>query len=117
MRLRFPGSLLRVWGLALLLSLSLLPYVAFLWWTRRLPGFSPLAWAGFAFTLVFVFGAIVGSIVAASRYGLRLVDVDPLHGAAEALLSISNVLVLLGFQRAVSRLRSGAGGGGSGGSL
>jgi hypothetical protein len=102
-----PGLLERLEAInpAPLFVLSLVPYAAFLWWTRRLRGFPPLAWAGFAFTLVFVLGTIVGSIVAASRYGLRLVDVDPLHGAAEALLSVSNVLVLLGFQRAISRLR------------
>lgn len=88
-----------------LFVLSLLPYAAFLWWTRRLRGFPRLAWAGFAFTLVFVAGTIAGSIVAASRYGARLVEVDALHGGAEALLSISNVLVLLGFQRAC-RLQS-----------
>jgi hypothetical protein len=83
-----------------LFVLSLVPYLAFLWWTRRVRGFPRLAWAGFAFTLVFVAGTIAGSIVAASRYGARLMEVEALHGGAEALLSISNVLVLLGFQRA-----------------
>ena len=92
-----------------LFALSLLPYLAFLWLARRIRGFPRLAWAGFAFTLVFVAATIAASMVAASRYGSRLADVDHLHGAAEAMLSLSNVLVLIGFQRAVNRRSPAAG--------
>jgi hypothetical protein len=90
-----------------LFALSLIPYLAFLWWARQVRGFPPLAWKGFAFTLVFVAGTVVGSILALRHHGARLADVDLLHGGAEALLTVSNVLVLLGFQHrnAVVRAR------------
>jgi hypothetical protein len=86
-----------------LFVLSLLPYLAFLWWGWQVRAFPRLALAGFAFTLVFVGATIVASIVAQQRYGALLADVDPLHGGAEALLTLSNVLVFLGFLRAATR--------------
>lgn len=81
-----------------LFALSLIPYLAFLWWVRQVRGFPRLALVGFRFTLVFVAGTTVASVLAISRYGAQLADVDPLHGGAEVLLTVSNVLVLLGFQ-------------------
>jgi hypothetical protein len=86
-----------------LFVLSLLPYLAFLWWGWQVRAFPRLALAGFAFTLVFVGATIVASIVAQQRYGALLADVDPLHGGAEALLTVSNVLVFLGFMRGRER--------------
>jgi hypothetical protein len=78
---------------------SLLPYLAFLWWARKVEAFPRLALRGFEFTLVFVGVTIAAAIFALQRYGSLLADVDPLHGGAEALLTLANVLVLLGFQR------------------
>ncbi|MFM7311623.1 MAG: DUF3593 domain-containing protein, partial [Cyanobium sp.] len=46
---------------------------------------------------VFVGVTIVAAIVALKVYGRQLADVDPLHGGAEALLTLSNLLVVLGF--------------------
>lgn len=89
-----------------LFGLSLVPYLAFLVWARRIRGFPRVAWSGFVFTLVFVAGTVAGSIVAATHYGAHLADVDPLHGSAEALLSVSNVLVLVGFRRASAQLNT-----------
>jgi hypothetical protein len=80
-----------------LFVLSLLPYLAFLWWASRLPAFPRLALRGFQFTLVFVAVTIAAAIVALRLYGRQLADVDPLHGGAEALLTLSNLLVVLGF--------------------
>ena len=80
-----------------LFVLSLLPYLAFLWWASRLSSFPRLALRGFQFTLVFVAVTIVAAIVALKLYGRQLADVDPLHGGAEALLTLSNLLVVLGF--------------------
>lgn len=81
-----------------LFSLSLLPYLAFLWWAQRSGRFPRLALIGFRMTLVFVAVTIVAAIVAERRYGRMLADVDGLHGAAESLLTVSNLLVLLGFR-------------------
>ena len=80
-----------------LFVLSLIPYLAFLWWAGRIEGFPKLALRGFQFTLVFVAVTIAAAIVAQLRYGELLANVDPLHGGAESLLTISNLLVVLGF--------------------
>jgi len=80
-----------------LFVLSLLPYLAFLWWASRVRGFPRLALLGFRLTLLFVAVTIVAAVVAELRFGHQLADVDPLHGGAEAFLTLSNALVLLGF--------------------
>lgn len=77
--------------------LSLLPYLAFLWWAARVRGFPRLALLGFQLTLLFVAVTIVAAVVAQLHFGRQLADVDPLHGGAEAFLTLSNALVLLGF--------------------
>jgi Protein of unknown function (DUF3593) len=80
-----------------LFAASLAPYLIFLWFARRSGRFPPLALAGFALTLLFVFVTIVAAVVARLRFGAELADVDPLHGGAEAFLSLSNLVLLLGF--------------------
>ena len=80
-----------------LFVLSLVPYLAFLWWAWRSRRFPPLALWGFAMTLVFVAATIVAAVLAQVNYGRQLADVDHLHGAAESLLTLSNLLVLAGF--------------------
>ena len=92
-----------------LFVLSLLPYLAFLWWASRLPAFPRLALRGFQFTLVFVGVTIAAAIVALRVYGRQLADVDPLHGGAEALLTLSNLLVVLGFSLTAGRSGPDAG--------
>jgi hypothetical protein len=82
-----------------LFVLSLLPYLAFLRWAARSGRLPPLALAGFRFTLVFVAVTIGAAVVAERQFGRQLADVDPLHGGAEALLTLANLLVLLGFHR------------------
>lgn len=81
-------------------GLSLLPYLAFLWWSWRSGRMPRLAFWGFCLTLLFVLVTIGAAIVAERVYGHQLADVDPLHGGAELFLTLSNVLVLLGFSRA-----------------
>lgn len=80
-----------------LFVLSLLPYLAFLWWAARLRAFPRLALRGFQLTLLFVAVTIAAAIVAETVVGRQLADVDPLHGGAEAFLTLSNLLVVLGF--------------------
>jgi hypothetical protein len=89
-----------------LFVLSLLPYLAFLWWASRVQAFPRLALRGFQFTLVFVAVTIAAAILALRLYGRQLADVDPLHGGAEALLTLSNLLVVLGFTLPASRTPS-----------
>mgnify|MGYP006275237987 CR=1 FL=1 len=82
-----------------LFGLSLFPYLAFLWWSWRSGRMPRLALWGFAGTLLFVAVTIVAAVVAEGHYGQQLADVDGLHGGAEAFLTLSNVLVLMGFSR------------------
>jgi hypothetical protein len=86
-----------------LFVLSLVPYLAFLWWARQVKAFPRLALRGFELTLLFVAVTIVAAIVAQLRFGELLANVDPLHGGAEAFLTLSNLLVLLGFAAARPR--------------
>ena len=86
-----------------LFVLSLLPYLAFLWLAGRVQGFPPLALLGFQLTLLFVAVTIAASILALQTTGRQLADVDPLHGGAEAFLTLANLLVAVGFSQAVRR--------------
>ena len=80
-------------------GLSLFPYLAFLWWSWKSGRMPRLALWGFALTLLFVAVTIAAALIAEGVYGKQLADVDPLHGGAELFLTLSNVLVLLGFSR------------------
>jgi len=83
-------------------GLSLLPYLAFLWWSWKSGRMPRLALWGFALTLLFVLVTIAAAILAETLYGRQLADVDGLHGGAEVFLTFSNVLVLLGFSHSSS---------------
>ncbi len=85
--------------------LSLLPYLAFLWLAGRIDGFPPIALRGFQLTLLFVAVTIAASLVALQTSGQQLADVDPLHGGAEAFLTLANLLVAVGFSRALLQQR------------
>ena len=82
---------------------SLLPYLAFLYFLsfrgNRMP---ELANFGFQFLLVFVISTIPSGIITKGSYGLTLADCDWLHGGAELLLTITNIMIVLGFREAMS---------------
>ena len=77
--------------------LSLVPYLLFLWWAQTSKSIPKLALWGFRLTLLFVLMTIALAIVAKVSYGAELTDVDYLHGSAEAFLTLSDALVVLGF--------------------
>ena len=83
--------------------LSLIPYLAFLYWAQKSESIPQLALWGFRLTLLFVLMTIVFAIVASQFYGGELTDVDPLHGAAEAFLTLSDALIVLGFFQVARR--------------
>jgi len=83
-----------------LFPLSLPPYLAFLLFLSYEGNHTPpLAMAGFRFLLVFVLGSVPAAIVATSAFGVSLADCDWLHGSAESLLTITNLLIVLGFRQ------------------
>lgn len=88
-----------------LFAISLFPYLGFLWFLTRSGQVPRLALTGFYMTLVFVGVTIPAGIYAKVAYGQSLANVDWLHGGAELFLTLANILILLGFQQAVSRVR------------
>ncbi|MGA7937413.1 MAG: DUF3593 domain-containing protein, partial [Kovacikia sp.] len=84
-----------------LFAISLFPYLAFLWFLTRSQQAPRLALIGFYMTLVFVGVTIPAGIYAKVTYGESLANVDWLHGSAESFLTLSNILVVLGFRQAI----------------
>jgi hypothetical protein len=84
-----------------LFALSLFPYLGFLWFLTRSGQTPRLALIGFYMTLVFVAVTIPAGIYAQVAYGEQLANVDWLHGSAEFFLTLSNILVVLGFREAI----------------
>ncbi|OLP20224.1 hypothetical protein BST81_01875 [Leptolyngbya sp. 'hensonii'] len=88
-----------------LFALSLFPYLGFLWFMTRSRQVPRLALVGFYMTLVFVAITIPAGIYARVKYGAALANVDWLHGGAEFFLTLSNILVVLGFRQAILQQR------------
>ncbi len=86
-----------------LFAASLFPYLGFLWFLTRSRQFPRLAVIGFYVLLIFVLVTIPAGIYAQRVYGESLANVDWLHGGAEFFLTLSNILVALGFQAAIRR--------------
>ncbi|MEM8546172.1 MAG: DUF3593 domain-containing protein [Cyanobacteria bacterium P01_H01_bin.119] len=86
-----------------LFAVSLFPYLGFLWFLTRSGQTPKLALIGFYVLLVFVAVTIPAGIYAKSAYGAELANIDFLHGGAEAFLTLSNILVVLGFRQAIRR--------------
>jgi hypothetical protein len=84
-----------------LFAVSLFPYLGFLWFLTRSGKAPRLALIGFYMTLVFVAVTIPAGIYAKVAYGEALANVDWLHGGAEFFLTLSNILIVLGFRQAV----------------
>jgi len=84
-----------------LFAISLFPYLGFLWFLTQSGQAPKLALGGFYSLLIFVAVTIPAGLYARSVYGLELANVDWLHGSAEVFLTLSNILVVLGFERAV----------------
>jgi Protein of unknown function (DUF3593) len=86
-----------------LFAVSLFPYLGFLWFLTRSEKTPRLALIGFYMLLVFVAVTIPAGIYAKVHYGESLANVDWLHGSAEFFLTLSNILVVLGFRQAIAQ--------------
>ncbi|MEB3280445.1 DUF3593 domain-containing protein [Capilliphycus salinus ALCB114379] len=84
-----------------LFAVSLFPYLGFLWFLTRCGQTPRLALIGFYGTLVFVGVTIPAGIYAKMVYHEALANIDWLHGGAEVFLTLSNILIVLGFRQAV----------------
>ncbi|WP_107669928.1 DUF3593 domain-containing protein [Cyanothece sp. BG0011] len=84
-----------------LFAISLFPYLGFLWFLTRSQETPRLALIGFYVLLVFVAVTIPAGIYAKVQYGEALANIDWLHGSAESFLTLSNILVALGFRQGI----------------
>ena len=83
--------------------LSLLPYLAFLYWAQKSSFIPKISLWGFRLTLLFVFMTIIFAILAKVIYDSELTDIDKLHGAAESFLTVSDALVALGLRKVLQK--------------
>lgn len=80
---------------------SLLPYLAFLYFLSfRANKIPAVANFGFQFVLLFVASTIPAGIISKSVYATSLANVDWLHGWAELLLTVANILIVWGLKEA-----------------
>lgn len=84
-----------------LFAVSLFPYLGFLWFLARSGQAPKLVMWGFGLTLLFVAVTIPAGIYAKVAYNTGLANIDWLHGSAEVFLSIANIVLVIGLQRAI----------------
>ncbi len=74
---------------------SLLPYLLFLYFLQfRGNRLNDTANLGFQYVLLFVISTIPSGIISRAVYGTSLANVDYLHGGAELLLTVANILIV-----------------------
>ena len=79
-----------------LFAASLIPYLLFLYWLRKSGELPLMAERGFQLTLLFVAVTIGAAIGALRCCSAELVEIDWLHGGAEAFLTLSNTVLVIG---------------------
>ncbi len=77
--------------------LSLFPYLFFLYFAQKANSIPKTALWGYRLTLLFVLMTIIFAILAQVFYNDELTNIDPLHGAAESFLTISDAVIVIGF--------------------
>jgi len=80
-----------------LFAASIFPYAVFLFYLYKIKSINKLVKIGYSLTVLFVFITIVVSIYTLNYYKKTLVEVDFFHGLAEAFLTLSDFVILLGF--------------------
>lgn len=87
---------------------SLFPYLAFLYFLNVPENECPKGvTVGFATCLLFVFLTIPAAIAAKLLYGVSLADSDWLHGSAESLLTVTNLVTVVAFRQALGWKEAG----------
>ena len=82
---------------------SLFPYLAFLYFLNVEENQTPKGvTVGFACCLLFVFLSIPAAIAAKVLYGVSLADSDWLHGSAESMLTVTNLITCVAFRQALT---------------
>ena len=78
-------------------AMSIIPYSIFLFYLYKNPDISKTIKIGFTLTILFVFITIIFSVISLTVYNKSLVEIDSFHGFAEAFLTITDFIILLGF--------------------
>eukprot|EP00579_Thalassiosira_antarctica_P006743 CAMPEP_0201884682 /NCGR_PEP_ID=MMETSP0902-20130614/17492_1 /ASSEMBLY_ACC=CAM_ASM_000551 /TAXON_ID=420261 /ORGANISM="Thalassiosira antarctica, Strain CCMP982" /LENGTH=462 /DNA_ID=CAMNT_0048413683 /DNA_START=58 /DNA_END=1446 /DNA_ORIENTATION=+ len=82
---------------------SLFPYLGFLFFLNVPQNETPKGvTVGFATCLLFVFLTIPAAIAAKVWYDVSLADCDWIHGSAESMLTITNLVTVVAFRQALS---------------
>ena len=77
--------------------ISIIPYAVFLFYLYKNPDINKTIKIGFSLTLLFVLITIIFSVISLTVYDKSLVEIDSFHGFAEAFLTITDFIILLGF--------------------
>lgn len=87
-----------------LFQASLPAYLAFLYFLKyEKNNTPPMVFFGFAFLLAFVLLTIPAGVISKNTFQVILADSDWLHGTAESLLTVTNILIVLGFRGAMTQ--------------
>tara|TARA_Y100001978_G_scaffold91273_1_gene81792 strand:- start:689 stop:1024 length:336 start_codon:yes stop_codon:yes gene_type:complete len=84
--------------------ISIIPYSIFLFYLYKNPKMSKTIKIGFSLTLLFVLITIIFSVISLNIYNKSLVEIDIFHGIAEAFLTITDFIILLGFINLLKRI-------------
>ena len=77
--------------------ISIIPYSIFLFYLYKNPSINKTIKIGFSLTLLFVLITIIFSVISLTIYDKSLVEIDLFHGFAEAFLTLTDFVILLGF--------------------
>lgn len=81
---------------------SLFPYLAFIYFLNvKENQFPKGVTVGFATCLVFVLATIPAAVAAKTLYGVSISDCDWLHGFAESMLVIHNLVIVIAFRQVI----------------
>ena len=84
--------------------ISIIPYSIFLFYLYKNPNLSKTIKIGFSLTLLFVLITIIFSVISLTVYDKSLVEIDAFHGLAEAFLTITDFVILIGFINLLKRI-------------
>ena len=84
--------------------ISIIPYSVFLYYLYKNPKISKTIKIGFSLTLLFVLITIIFSVISFTVYDKSLVEIDSFHGFAEAFLTITDFIILLGFTNLLKKI-------------
>ena len=84
--------------------ISIIPYSIFLYYLYKNPKINKTLKIGFTSTLLFVFITIIFSVISLTVYNKSLVEIDSFHGIAEAFLTITDFVILLGFMNLLKKI-------------